>query len=180
MGLTTFKGLTLKTAPGSVMSPRPASERLVAAACARIEGRARVADVGTGSGAIAIAIAHCRPRAEVWATDIDERAVALARENVACLDLADRVFVRLGDLLEPVSESLDVIVANLPYLAACTAADYPDLAAEPFNAIFAGGRSRAIPAPTRGSRDQANARGDVAPPAPRTGRSCQPRRATGP
>jgi release factor glutamine methyltransferase len=139
MGLTTFNGLTLETAPGRVMSPRPASERLVAAACARIEGPARVADVGTGSGAIAIAIAHCCPRAEVWATDIDERAVALARANVARLGLADRVFVRLGDLLEPVPEPVDVIVANLPYLAACAAADYPDLASEPFNAVFVDG-----------------------------------------
>jgi release factor glutamine methyltransferase len=139
MGLTTFNGLTLETAPGRVMTPRRASERLVAAACARIAGAVRVADVGTGSGAIAVAIAHLRPRAEVWATDIDERAVALARANVARLDLADRVFVRLGDLLEPVPGPVNVIVANLPYLAARAAADYPDLLREPFDAVFSSG-----------------------------------------
>jgi release factor glutamine methyltransferase len=135
----TFNGLTLKTAPGRVMTPRRTSERLVAAACAHIEGPARVADVGTGSGALAIAIAHCSPEAEVWATDIDERAVVLARANVARLGLAGRVFVLLGDLLEPVPGPVDIIVANLPYLAAPSAADYPDLAAEPFNAVFAAG-----------------------------------------
>jgi release factor glutamine methyltransferase len=139
MGITTFNGLILKTEPGRVMTPRPTSERLVAAACARIEGPARVADVGTGSGALAIAIAHCSPGAEVWATDIDERAVALARANVVRLGLVDRVFVRLGDLIEPVPAPIDVIVANLPYLAAGVAADHPDLEAEPFDAIFAPG-----------------------------------------
>jgi release factor glutamine methyltransferase len=139
MGITTFNGLILETAPGQVMTPRATSERLVAAACARIEGPARVADVGTGSGALAIAIAHCSPEAEVWATDIDERAVALARANVVRLGLADHIFVRLGDLIEPVPAPIDVIVANLPYLAASVAADYPDLAPEPFHAVFAGG-----------------------------------------
>jgi len=139
MGTTTFNGLILETAPGEVMTPRATSERLVAAACARIVGPARIADVGTGSGALAIAIAHCSPDAEVWATDIDEGAVALARANVVRLGLADRIFVRLGDLIEPVPAPIDVIVANLPYLAASDAADYPDLGAEPFDAIFSGG-----------------------------------------
>jgi methylase of polypeptide subunit release factors len=50
-----FDGLSLLSAPGRVMSPRPASERVVAAAVARLGGRrARVADVGTGSGALAV------------------------------------------------------------------------------------------------------------------------------
>jgi release factor glutamine methyltransferase len=139
MGTTTFNGLTLETAPGRVMTPRPTSERLVASACTRIEGPARVADVGTGSGALAIAIAHCAPSAEVWATDIDQGAVALARANVVRLGLVDRVSVCLGDLLEPVPATIDVIVANLPYLAASVAADYPDPGAEPFDAIFSSG-----------------------------------------
>ena len=139
MGLTTFSGLTLETAPGRVMTPRRTSERLVAAACACIQGPARVADVGTGSGALAIAIAHRSPQAEVWATDIDERAVVLARANVARLGLTDRVLVRLGDLLEPVPGPVDVVVANLPYLAARVASEYPDLAAEPFSSVYAEG-----------------------------------------
>ena len=139
MGLVTFNGLTLETAPGHVMTPRIASEQLVAEACARISGRARVADVGTGSGALAIAIAVACPEAQVWATEVDERAVALARANVARVGLDDRVYVRRGDLLEPVPAPLDLIVANLPYLAASTAERYPDLRAEPFDAVFAAG-----------------------------------------
>ena len=139
MDLATFNGLVLETAPGHVMTPRPTSERLVAAASERIAGRARVADVGTGSGALAIAIAAACPRAEVWATDVDERAVTLARVNVLRAGLRDRVVVRRGDLLEPVPVPVDVIVANLPYLAAADAPNHPDLRAEPFGAVFAPG-----------------------------------------
>jgi release factor glutamine methyltransferase len=134
-----FNGLKLETAPGRVMTPRVASELLVNAACDRIDGAARIADVGTGSGAIAIAIAVRCSEALVWATDTDARAVALARANVARFGLGDRVFPLRGDLLEPVPGPLDVIVANLPYLAARTAAKHPDLRGEPFSAVFAAG-----------------------------------------
>ena len=135
-----FDGLALGTAPGWVMTPRATSEQLVATARTRLAGRpVRVADVGTGSGAIAIAIAIACPNAEVWATDISRSAVALARANVRRHRLEDRVFVRQGDLLTPVRGPLDLIVANLPYLAASTAAQHPDLLSEPATAVFAAG-----------------------------------------
>jgi release factor glutamine methyltransferase len=140
MRTVTFSGLSLGTAPGWVMTPRAASEQLVATARTRLAGRpARVADVGTGSGAIAIAIAIACPNAEVWATDVSRSAVALARANVRRHRLEDRVFVRHGDLLTPVRDPLDLIVANLPYLAASTAAQHPDLLSEPASAVFAAG-----------------------------------------
>lgn len=140
MGYVSFNGLRLLSAPGRVMTPRPASEQLVTAAAALVGARrARIADVGTGSGAIAIAIATVCPRAEVWATDTSRCAVALARENVRRHHLQGRVIVRHGDLLDPVPGLLDVIVANLPYLAASTAADHPELKVEPFPAVFAAG-----------------------------------------
>jgi release factor glutamine methyltransferase len=140
MGTVTFNGLALATSPGRVMTPRAASEQLVATACARLAGRpARVADVGTGSGAIAVAIANVCPNVEVSATDISRSAVALARVNVRRHGLEARVFVRHGDLLTPVPRPVDLIVANLPYLAASTAAQHPDLASEPTAAVFAAG-----------------------------------------
>jgi release factor glutamine methyltransferase len=120
------------------MTPRAATEELVAAALERIgEQPARVVDVGTGSGAIAIAIASASPAADVWATDTSRCAVALARANVRRHGLHDRVTVRHGDLIEPVPDPIDLVVANLPYLPVDDAACYPDLADEPRDAVFA-------------------------------------------
>jgi release factor glutamine methyltransferase len=140
MRFATFDGLTLLTAPRSVMTPRPASERLVALASAYLDGRAcEVVDVGTGSGALAIAIANRCPNVKVWATDTSRAACVLAKANVRRHSLEERVIVRQGDLLAPVPGRFDLIVANLPYLAADTAVAHPELAGQPLTAVFAPG-----------------------------------------
>ena len=114
---TTFSHLQLETAPGRVFTPRPTTEALVDAALDRIDGvPMRIADVGTGSGAIAVALAANNPNVEIWATDTNEDAVKLARANAERLGVADRVHVLHGSLLEPLSEPVDLVVANLPYL----------------------------------------------------------------
>jgi release factor glutamine methyltransferase len=122
------------------MTPRRASEQLVAAALERLGSRpARVVDVGTGTGAIAVAIATAAPTAHVFATDTSRCAVALARRNARRHGVDHRVTVRHGDLLDPVPGRIDLVVANLPYLPAAHAGRYPDLAAEPAHAVFARG-----------------------------------------
>jgi len=133
-----FNGLSLAASPGRVMTPRPATEQLVAAAVEFVGFRpARVVDVGTGTGAIAVAIAEAAPAARVYATDTSPCAVELARANVQRHGLGDRVAVRHGDLLDPVPGPIDLVVANLPYLPAAHAGLYPDLAGEPASAVFA-------------------------------------------
>jgi HemK-like putative methylase len=122
------------------MAPRSATEQIVSAALQRTGDRpARVVDVGTGSGAIAIAIASASPHAQVWATDTNPAAIALARANVRRHGLEDRVAVRLGDLVEPVRGPIDLIVANLPYLSAAEALRHPELECEPSDAIYTPG-----------------------------------------
>jgi len=112
-----FANLRFSVPPGRVMAPRPATEALVDAAVARVgDRRARVADVGTGSGAIAVSIALRAPHAEVWASDLSGCAVGIAERNAMRHGVADRVHVVQGDLLDPLPCSLDVIAANLPYL----------------------------------------------------------------
>lgn len=139
-----FNGLSFAADPGGVMTPRKASEQLVAATL-RVLGRrrrarpARVVDVGTGSGAIAVGIASAAPDAQVFATDTSRLAVALARVNMYRHGLSERVTVYQGDLLEPVDGRIDVVVANLPYLPEGDAERYPDLSAEPTDAVFAPG-----------------------------------------
>jgi release factor glutamine methyltransferase len=135
-----FNGLSLGASPGRVMTPRPATEQLVAAATDFIGSRpARVVDVGTGTGAIAVAVAEAAPNARVYATDSSLSAVALAEANAHRHGLADRVTVCHGDLIDPVPGPIDVVVANLPYLPAADAGLYPDLAGEPASAVFAPG-----------------------------------------
>jgi release factor glutamine methyltransferase len=135
---TTFHGLDLLTAPGRVFTPRPATEALVDAALARIDGRpVKVADVGTGAGAVAVAIAAADPEAEVWATDTNEEAVELARENARRHGVESRVHVLHGNLLEPAPQPVDVVVANLPYLP--ESERRPEYDREPEEAIYAPG-----------------------------------------
>jgi release factor glutamine methyltransferase len=131
---TTFHGLTFITDPGRVFTPRATTERLVDAALARLGGRpARVADVGTGSGAVAITLALRAPAVEVWASDTCAKALSLASQNAQ--RLGAQVHLVRGDLLEGLPRDLDLIVANLPYLPPATAG-YED---EPPDAVFSTG-----------------------------------------
>jgi release factor glutamine methyltransferase len=140
VGETTFFGMQLATVPGEVMTPRVASEQLVAFAAERIGHRpARVADVGTGSGAIAVALALAAPNAEIWATDVSAASVLLARANAHRLGVGDRVHVWRGDLLAPVPGGLELVLANLPYLPHAHRDRHADLAEEPEAAVFAAG-----------------------------------------
>src|SRR5206468_2860323 len=112
---TRFHGLTFISDPGRVFTPRPSTERLVDAALSRLgSGPARVADVGTGSGAIAVTLALRAPQIEVWASDTCGTALALAELNAD--RLGAQVHLVKGDLLEGLPHDLDLIAANLPYL----------------------------------------------------------------
>ena len=140
MAEATFCELPLLTAPGMVMTPRRATELLVTEAAEYLGDRgARVADVGTGSGAIAVSLARLAPRAEIWASDVSAAAFLLARANARRSGVGDRVHVVRGELLEPLPGELDLILANLPYLPAADRSRYGDLATEPDEALFAPG-----------------------------------------
>ncbi len=131
---TRFHGLTFITDPGRVFTPRATTESLVDAALGRLGDRAaRVADIGTGSGAVAITLALRAPAIEVWASDTCGRALALASLNAE--RLGAQVHVVKGDLLDGLPRDLDLIVANLPYLAPGT----PGYEEEPDAAVFSPG-----------------------------------------
>jgi release factor glutamine methyltransferase len=100
-----------------VLVPRPETEHVVEAALALPPG-ARVADVGTGSGAIALALADEHPGARVVALDLSPDALSLARENVERTGLGDRVELRQGDLVDGVRGPFDLVVSNPPYVRA--------------------------------------------------------------
>jgi release factor glutamine methyltransferase len=102
-----------------VLIPRPETELLVDRAIQYIETlstSATIADVGTGSGAIAVTLALHLPQAQIIATDTSPAALVVARRNAARHGVASRVFPIQADLLAPLSQRLDLIVANPPYL----------------------------------------------------------------
>jgi release factor glutamine methyltransferase len=131
---TLFHGLSFESDPGRVFTPRRTTEQLVDAALERIsDAPARVADVGTGAGAIAITLALRLPQIEVWASDTCKNALGLAERNAS--RLGARVHLVNGDLLDGLPRDLDLVVANLPYLAP-GAPGYDD---EPAKAVFSTG-----------------------------------------
>jgi len=139
-GFTEFYGLRFAVDP-RVLVPRPETEVLVEAVRSHAGGRAlSVVDVGTGSGAIAIALAVSDPKLRLIATDVSAAALAVARTNAAAHGA--EIDFRQGDLLEPITDRVDVVVANLPYLRDDAferlAGDRTSLAFEPRVATAAG------------------------------------------
>jgi len=126
------------------MVPRPETEELVELLISDVGGQTsefRILDVGTGSGVIALSLAAKFPEAEVYAIDVSDDALALARENAARLGLSERVHFAKGNLLDAIESDFDLIVANLPYVST---QDRQSLSREvlhdPEVALFAGPR----------------------------------------
>lgn len=142
IGTAPFYGLELAVS-SAVLIPRPETERLVELVLANLpRGRVTVLDIGTGSGAVALAIKAERPEAEVWATDVEPDALAVAQANAKSLGLA--VEFRLSDLLADaevatVAVRCSALVANLPYLPDADSADLrPEVRHDPPGALFGG------------------------------------------
>ncbi len=129
LGWEDFHGLRLAVTP-DVLVPRPETEGLVEWAVELLGGRPDpvLADLGTGSGAIACAIARALPAAEVLAVEVSVGALAVASRNVRELGLSSRVRLLAGDLFAPLGSipaSLDLVVANPPYLPSAVIASLP-------------------------------------------------------
>jgi len=129
LGWEDFHGLRLAVTP-DVLVPRPETEGLVEWAVEVLGGRPDpvVADLGTGSGAIACAIARALPAAEVLAVEVSVGALAVASRNVRELALSSRVRLLAGDLFAPLGSipaSLDLVVANPPYLPSAVIPSLP-------------------------------------------------------
>ena len=115
-----FYGVNLLVNP-NVLIPRPETECMVEhalfmALMGMETPQLVVADVGTGTGAIAINLALHLPAARIFAVDCADDVLDVAAYNIRAHNVADRVSLGKGDLLEPVPEPVDLILANLPYI----------------------------------------------------------------
>ncbi|MCM3760072.1 peptide chain release factor N(5)-glutamine methyltransferase [Alkalihalobacillus oceani] len=134
------------TVNSDVLIPRPETEELVQTvlglkASYFADRRVTVADIGTGSGAIAITLAMEDPKLNLYAVDISEAALTVAKKNAT--ELGASVSFLHGDLLEPLFERelrMDIVVSNPPYIPL---AEEEELAVhvkehEPHLALFGG------------------------------------------
>ncbi len=143
IGLKEFYGIELEVSP-DVLIPRPESEYLVEQALFASMMRAGesdwvIADVGTGSGALAISLAIHLPMARIYATEKSPRAADVAARNIQRHNVADRVTLVQGNLLDGVHENPDIILANLPYIRSGAMADLqPEVKWEPREALDGG------------------------------------------
>ncbi|MBQ3733446.1 MAG: peptide chain release factor N(5)-glutamine methyltransferase [Bacteroidales bacterium] len=125
LGETEFYGLPFEVSP-AVLIPRQETEELVQMVVESFKERELSAskslwDIGTGSGCIAVSLAKGLPGVEVFATDISEEALAVARRNAqrngvevafARHDMADVEHIPFGE------RRFDAIVSNPPYIPA--------------------------------------------------------------
>jgi release factor glutamine methyltransferase len=117
-GIREFWSLALKVTPATLI-PRPDSELLVERGLLHLQDvhAARVADLGTGSGAIALAIASECPDCLVDATDLSSAALVIAQENAQRLRIQNVRFHQ-GDWFQALTADCryDLILSNPPYI----------------------------------------------------------------
>jgi release factor glutamine methyltransferase len=146
IGRKEFYSIEFEVTP-AVLIPRPETEVVVTTALQFLaeRPRARVLDLGTGSGAIALAIATNAIQATVVASDIAIAALAVAERNSDRQGLRDRLEFRHADCFDPLDGTgafgrFDLIVSNPPYVRDGEIADLqPEIARWEPRAALAGG-----------------------------------------
>ena len=135
-GVEKFMNIEFKI-DSRALIPRKETELLGYAALERINEIARnksvvdTIDVCTGMGNLALAFAYHQPKTKVWASDLSEDAILLAKQNAQKLGLEEKVIFFTGDLLEPLSrenlsDSIDVLTCNPPYISSAKVEKMPD------------------------------------------------------
>ncbi|MEZ7506262.1 peptide chain release factor N(5)-glutamine methyltransferase [Flavobacterium sp. Arc2] len=120
LGKTSFYGLEFEV-NDDVLIPRPETEELVEwiiqSTMSEVENtKLKVLDIGTGSGSIAISLAKAIPNAKVYAIDVSEKALAIAKRN-AVLNQVNVTFITQNILeTEDLNRQFDIIVSNPPYV----------------------------------------------------------------
>ena len=145
LGVREFFGHSFKVRPG-VLIPRPETEQLVELAIEYLKGipeeNRLVLDLGTGSGCIAISIAKAIP-CRVWAVDISDKALGIARENADNLGV-NVIQWRLGSWFSALKDEdlaqFQLILSNPPYISLGEKAQLEEQVRdfEPNEALFGG------------------------------------------
>lgn len=141
-GATEFMGLKFQVT-SDVLIPRTETEELVEWILNDFQGKSgeslKILDIGTGSGCIAISLAKYLPKVRVFALDISEKSLEVARQNAEANNVEIQ-FIQ-GNILENLkwNETFDILVSNPPYVTPSEKKWMSDnvLKYEPHTAIFA-------------------------------------------
>ena len=145
LGKTEFCGLTFEVNEHTLI-PRPETEELVdwiVTESSKSNKPLNILDIGTGSGCIAVALAKNLPKAHVFALDISEEALKVAKKN-AELNETNIQFIQ-ADILNQANWNLvfkelkfDIVVSNPPYVRHLEKTDMKNnvLQHEPHSALF--------------------------------------------
>ena len=150
-GTAPFGPIDVQVGPG-VFIPRPETEALLEWALAQnLPAEPVIVDLCTGSGALAVALATARPDARVIAVDDDPDALDYARTNT----VATAVELIQADVTDPgllpeLAGTVDLVVANPPYIPAGAVLE-PEVARhDPAHALFGGPDGMAVIGPIAG------------------------------
>jgi release factor glutamine methyltransferase len=145
-GRASLTGIEVDLGAG-VFVPRPHSELLLDWSLKWLGDLRKplVVDLCTGSGILALAVAHARPDATVHAVDVDPVALKWARRNAARRAEAGDTPIRLhsGDVSDPetldvLTGTVDLVLANPPYVAEGTTLQPEWSRHHPRHAVYAG------------------------------------------
>lgn len=127
----------------NVLIPRPETEVLVDRVYSYLKERQSptILDIGTGSGCIAVSIARRCVNSKVYALDISQKALELARKNAERLNVKERITFYESDLYDklPANVRFDCILTNLPYISEKEMSLLPEeVRYEPYTALAGG------------------------------------------
>ncbi len=139
VGEASFYDIHLAVEEG-VLIPRPETEILIDLVADIIEKEniTRIAEIGVGTGAISVVLARKFPNLQSIATDISDIPLKVAQLNINKYELSKRIELRKSNLIDKVSESVELVVSNPPYIAEDFSLDSNVVDYEPKEALFGG------------------------------------------
>ena len=139
VGEASFYDIHLEVEEG-VLIPRPETEVLIDLVSEIIEKEniTNIAEIGVGSGAISVVLARKFPELRVIATDICDTPLKVAQININKYELDNQIELRKSNLIDKVSEPVELVVSNPPYIAEDFLLESNVVDFEPKEALFGG------------------------------------------
>jgi len=139
VGEASFYDIYLHVEEG-VLIPRPETEILIDLVADIIEKEhiTSIAEIGVGTGAISVVLARKFPNLQSIATDICDAPLRVAQLNINKYELGEQIELRKSNLIDEVSELVELVVSNPPYIAEDFLLESNVVDYEPKEALFGG------------------------------------------